>query len=71
MRESWSLISQRLEQREEAKEQKLQNVFQRWREDLQKQLPSGKLKSIESKLAALEGLVLSAGEGCPRYAYLH
>ncbi|KAK9904083.1 hypothetical protein WJX75_004054 [Coccomyxa subellipsoidea] len=61
IRNSWSYYSQQLDQHEEEKVRKLQQAFQVWREDLQKQLPSGKLKSIESKLAALEGSVLSAG----------
>ena len=68
IRDSWTYVSQQLDQHEEEKVQKLQEAFQVWREDLQKQLPSGKLKSIESKLAALEGSVLSAGEACASHA---
>lgn len=56
------MVLQQLDQHEEVKVQKLQQAFQLWRDDLQKQLPTGKLKSIESKLAALEGSVLSAGD---------
>ncbi|CAL8470912.1 g10454 [Coccomyxa elongata] len=61
LQQSWSVVLQQLDQHEEVKVQKLQQAFQLWRDDLQKQLPTGKLKSIESKLAALEGSVLSAG----------
>lgn len=71
IRNSWSYYSQQLDQQEEEKVRKLQQAFQVWREDLQKQLPSGKLKSIESKLAALEGSVLSAGETCASPLLLH
>ena len=42
--------------------QQVAQAVQQLRADLQQQLPSGKLKAIESKLAALEGSVLSAGK---------
>ena len=42
--------------------QQVAQAVQQLRADLQQQLPSGKLKAIESKLAALEGSVLSAGD---------
>ncbi len=58
------MVFQQFDRHEEEKVQKLQEAFQLWREDLQKQLPSGKLKNIESKLAALEGSILSAGGAC-------
>ena len=62
MREAWQGTAQQLQQREAAQVQQVAQAVQQLRADLQQQLPSGKLKAIESKLAALEGSVLSAGK---------
>ena len=61
VREAWQGTAQQLQQREAVQVQQVGQAVQQLREDLQRQLPSGKLKAIESKLAALEGSVLSAG----------
>lgn len=61
VREAWQGTAQQLQQREAAQVQQVGQAVQQLREDLQQQLPLGKLKAIESKLAALEGSVLSAG----------
>ena len=61
VREAWQGTAQQLQQREAIQVQQVGRAVQQLREDLQQQLPSGKLKAIESKLAALEGSVLSAG----------
>ena len=63
VREAWQGTAQQLQQREATQVQQVGQAVQQLREDLQRQLPSGKLKAIESKLAALEGSVLSAGLG--------
>ena len=62
MRAAWQGTAQQLQQREAAQVQQVAQAVQQLRADLQQQLPSGKLKAIESKLAALEGSVLSAGK---------
>ena len=61
VRAAWQDTAQQLQQREAVQVQQVGQAVQQLREDLQHQLPSGKLKAIESKLAALEGSVLSAG----------
>ena len=66
VREAWQGTAQQLQQREAVQVQQVGQAVQQLREDLQRQLPSGKLKAIESKLAALEGSVLSAGLGQSR-----
>ncbi len=63
VREAWQGTAQQLQQREAVQVQQVGQAVQQLREDLQRQLPSGKLKAIESKLTALEGSVLSAGLG--------
>lgn len=71
VREAWQGTAQQLQQREAVQVQQVGQAVQQLREDLQRQLPSGKLKAIESKLAALEGSVLSAGLGHPHVPDRH
>ena len=61
VRAAWQGTAQQLQQREAVQVQQVAQAVQQLRADLQQQLPSGKLKAIESKLAALEGSLLSAG----------
>lgn len=61
LKDAWQGTARQMQQQEAAQVQQVGQALQQLREDLQKQLPSGKLKAIESKLAALEGSVLSAG----------
>ena len=62
VRAAWQGTAQQLQQRDAVQVQQVAQAVQQLRADLQQQLPSGKLKAIESKLAALEGSVLSAGK---------
>ncbi|CAK0782613.1 hypothetical protein CVIRNUC_005815 [Coccomyxa viridis] len=61
VRAAWQGAAQQLQQRDAVQVAQVAQAVQQLRADLQQQLPSGKLKAIESKLAALEGSVLSAG----------
>ena len=62
VRAAWQGTAQQLQQRDAVQVAQVAQAVQQLRADLQQQLPSGKLKAIESKLAALEGSVLSAGK---------
>lgn len=58
---AWQATSRALEAKGAAEAQQVTAALQQLREDLAAQLPAGKLRGIEGKLAALEGSVLSAG----------
>ena len=61
---AWQATSSALEAKGAAEAQQVTMALQQLRDDLAAQLPAGKLRGIEGKLAALEGSVLSAGAAC-------